>query len=157
MNPPIIIQRAKPKRIRQMDTPTTEAFSFVSDKKKREHTIVIPYRASTKTRLHEIAHCELGHCIENDKTRNKKMPISTYLDQEFAAEEYAYSRCNKTISMETVNNYAHSLIVDFKCSHVCVFNACIKALAKHYYILDKEQRSELWWACRDFEKERRKY
>jgi hypothetical protein len=154
MNPPIIIEKTSRKRIRALDNNRDTLALAIYNPETREHKIVIPYRASTKTRLHEIAHCEMSHCVDSIKA--KKMSIDKFVENEIDADEYAFSKCGKPISMENVINLAHSLIVEFKCNLVVVFNACIKALAKHGYKLDREQRSELWWQCREFEKERQK-
>jgi len=156
MNPPIITNRTNRRHIREMDRQTeATALAECTDLATKQHTITIPYRASTKTRLHEIAHCELGHCIMI--LNLNKMSIDQYIEQEIDAEEWAFSRCDKTLSIEAVLNHAYSVIVHLYRRPIYVFGACVKALAKHNYYLDKEQRSELWWACRDFEKERRKY
>jgi hypothetical protein len=154
MNPPIITNRTSRRHIREMDGQTeATALAECTDLATQQHTITIPYRASTKTRLHEIAHCELKHCIIMHSL--KTMSIDQYIEQEIDAEEWAFSRCGKRLSIEAVLNHAYSVIVHFHRKPSYVFNACIKALAKHGYKLDREQRSELWRKCREFEKERR--
>jgi hypothetical protein len=156
MNPPIITNKANRKSIIEMDRQTkASALAVCTNPTTKQHTITIPYKASTKTRLHEIAHCELGHCIKAH--HKQKITIDEYIEDEIDAEEWAFSRCGKLLSIEAVLNQAYSVIVHLHRKPSYVFNACVKALAKHNYYLDKEQRSELWWACRDFEKERRKY
>lgn len=156
MNPPIITKRTSRKCIREMDGgKDTAATAQCTEPKLKQHTITIPYRASTKIRLHEIAHCELGHCVK--LLGISKMPITQYVEQEIDADEWAFSRCGKPLSIEVVINLAHHLIADLKRNPCYVFSACVKALAKHNYILTREQRSELWWTCREFEKEGKGY
>lgn len=155
MNPPIITRKASRKSIRRRDN-QRETLAFAQyNPDTKQHTITIPYRASTKTRLHEIAHCELGHCIKI--LGLNKMTIKEYMEQEIDAEEWAFSKCGKLITLDVVINHARSLIIDLDRRTCPVFSACIKAMTKHGYNLDREQRSELWWQCREFEKERREY
>jgi hypothetical protein len=80
---PIITKKVSRKEIRKLDGDDTGAFCKY-DPEKDQHIIYIPHRASTKTRLHEIRHCELGHtksCLT--KTR---MPVGELIDQEIEAE-----------------------------------------------------------------------
>lgn len=149
MIPPIITKRLSRKKIRELDGEDTQAFAHY-DKETNQHTVYIPYRASTKTRLHEIAHCEKGHCLSAET----RMPVSRYIANEIEAEEYAYQKCGKLISTEAIINITHDAI-RLGASHSPVFNATVNALARHGYKLDRQNRSELWHKCREFERERK--
>jgi hypothetical protein len=147
MIPPIITKRLSRKKIWEL----ADADAFAEyNRDTKQHTIYIPYRASTKTRLHEIAHCEKGHCLSH-KTR---MPVSQFVANEIEAEEDAFSKCGKQISVEAIDNIIHEAIA-LGASHSPVFNATVNALARHNYRLDKKSRSDLWHKCRDFESERK--
>ena len=114
------------------------------------HTITIPYKASTKTRLHELAHCELGHCL----SPVFNMLISDYIAEELEAEKWAYERFGTELSIEAIFNIAHQAVMfGARSSHV--FNSSIRALHNHNFKLTKEQRSYLWHSCKEFELERK--
>ena len=65
----------------------------------KKHCITVPYKVSTKTRLHEIAHCELGHCL----SPQKNILASDYIAQEIEAEDWAFQKCGKTLSLDAVS------------------------------------------------------
>jgi len=153
MNPPIKEIKTSLEQLSKMDDGLFTSALATYDPATKQHTIYVPYRASTKTRLHEIAHCELGHCQDS----RKKISVDEYIEMEVDADEWAFSKCGKTITLPAITPHARSVITDYGISSHTAFSACIKALAKHGYNLDREQRSELWWACREFEKERREY
>ena len=103
------------------------------------HQILLPYHVNCKTHLHELAHCYLGHCID-DRTR---IPLHEYIEQELSAEIWAYEKCNKTVSIESLINIGYSAF-EYCYSVSYIFNQLIIGLKKQKYILDKNQRSYLW-------------
>ncbi len=129
-----------------------DAMAFADyDTMTKEHRIVIPHKASTKTRLHEIAHCVLGHCL----TPQKNMLVTDYIGQEIEAEEWAFSKCGKTLSIDAVLNIAHDVIrLGIGTCHT--FNTTINVLAKYKYTLTKKERSLFWQSCLELERDKTK-
>ena len=143
----MIIQtvRASKQYIREELGGDAMAFSEY-DFETKKHSITVPFKVSTKTRLHEIAHCVLGHCL----TPQKDILVGDYIAQEIEAEEWAFSKCGKPLSIEAVLNIAREVI---KCgvgtSHT--FNSTLNVLAKYKITLTKKERSDFWNSCREIE------
>ena len=137
------------KKIRVIDNEGAMALA-IYDPETEAHTIAIPYKVSTKTRLHEIAHCVLGHCL----ARNNRVSVNEYITQEIEAEEWACQKCNKPLSLEAVLNIAHQVIVWGIHSNT-TFSTSLRVLARYDYNLTREQRSYLWNSCLEMGKERK--
>jgi hypothetical protein len=154
----IITIKASRKYIRKLDKEenckiTSSAFAIYNHKTQR-HEIMIPYHCNTHTRLHELGHCFLNHCIDN----RSKYPLSEYITQEIDADIFADEHMNREISIESLINIAHTAIFDYGGWVSYVFNAIVNHLKDKRYHLDTRQRSYLWgelkWMYANKRKER---
>lgn len=104
------------------------------------HEIILPYRPSTKTRLHEMAHCLLGHCAD----RRTWVYISEFIEQELEAEIWATEKCDNYISLRAIieNVINHEELRKVKPN--LIFSTIARVLSNHHYILDRATRSYLW-------------
>lgn len=151
MIPPIITKKLSQKALREAGKDLVGDFlAFTQyDSKTKQYTVYLPHKAPTKTRLHELAHCFLKHM------RKFPLTVGEYIATEIEAEEWAYNKCGKALPFEAIMPIIGDAIT-FGERHSFVFNTTIKALARHNYKLTKQQRSELWWQCREFEDERKR-
>ena len=142
--------RASRKYIRNLDKEENGKANFVAfavyNKHTGAHQIMIPFHCNTKTHLHELGHCELGHCIDN----RQKYPLSEHVSQEIDAEIYAYEHVGKLVSIESLVNIAHSAIIEYGGWVSYVFNAIINHLKSREYTIDNKQRSYLWDECKEY-------
>lgn len=143
--------KASRKYIRKLDREengksNTVAFA-IYNKRTQQHEIIIPYHAGLKTRLHEIAHCVLKHCMDN-RTR---YPLSEHISQELDAELWAYEKAGKKYSMESLANIAYSAIIEYGGKNSYVFSAILNHLKSKNLVLEDKQKSFLWWECRNIE------
>lgn len=129
---------ASKKQIRSWDDDNdTMAFSLYNPKTK-DHQIVFPYRASTRTRLHEIAHCVMGHC------KQKVQYIGEHIKSEIEAEIWANDKCGKIISIEALLNIAKQAIC-YNGRTNYIFHSMATALENQGFRLDRARRSKLWF------------
>lgn len=116
-----------------------------------EHIIVVPEGASTKTRLHEIAHAELGH----------EGPAKTYgerVKRELEADSWVYEKLGRTPSeTELIGDFAGYIdeLLEKGYSVVEVFNWLKKAVEDAGYVIDREFKSNIWWLIRGRERKRK--
>lgn len=137
-----------PKQIRRhYKAGGTDAHAFYRPTKD-QHYIVIPHRVSTKTRLHELAHCLLGHC----KITGKPLLVSEYIAQELEAEAWAFEHCGKDLSIDAILNVAHQAMI-YGVIPNFTFTTSLKVLARHNYRLNHWQRSKIWQTLREYQKE----
>lgn len=133
------------KQIRKWDNDRdTMAYSLYNPKAK-EYQILLPYRVSTRTRLHELAHIFLGH-LDN---------LPKYTDElirdEIQAEIWANEKCGKQVSIDAMLNIA---------AYACqwgdrtnfIFNQIVNTLNNNGLVLDKCRRSNLWHGIRNLER-----
>lgn len=136
---------ASRKQIRSWDSDNdTMAYSFYNSKT-GEYQIMLPYRASTKTRLHELAHVLLGHC---DKPPDYTDEL---IRNEIQAEIWAYQKCDKQITLDAMLNIA-ALAIQWKDKPNFVFNQIVNTLNSNGIVLNKQRRSNLWHEIRALEK-----
>lgn len=110
-----------------------------------KHVVVVPQGASTKSRMHEIAHAELGH----------EGPAKTYSERakrELAADSWVYEKLGRTPSMyELLEDFAGDIeeLIKEGYSVSGIFNWLKEELENAGYVLEREDRSFLWWAIRN--------
>lgn len=110
-----------------------------------EHIIDIPRGASTKTRMHEIAHAELGHV-------GKPRTLGEIAQREGEADNWIYKKLGREPSL---NEYLKDLVplIDeafedgYTVSNVMHF--VITALRDAGWEPGSETRSAIWWWLRE--------
>jgi len=115
-----------------------------------EHVVVLPKGASTKTRMHEIAHAELGH-----ETR-ERITFSDWAQRELGADSWVYEKLGRDPSFR-------ELLADLKpiaekafergYSVANVMSWLVGELEEAGYIVEREDRSTVWWWLRDLHEE----
>lgn len=116
-----------------------------------EHEIVLRKGASSKTRLHEIAHAELGHVGS----------AGTYQEmarRELDADAWVYEKLGRDPTWsELLGNFVAEVddLLENGRSVNSVFTWLIDALEDAGYALDREDRSTVWWLVRDRQKKQR--
>ncbi|MFA5937397.1 MAG: hypothetical protein WC822_06005 [Candidatus Paceibacterota bacterium] len=108
------------------------------------HEIVIPHHCNTKTRLHELGHCFLGHCQDN----RKRMLMSDIIGQELDADLYAYEKTNKSFSVESAINIANQVMLEYNIPVSLTFNLILKHLKSKHILIRDSDRSYLWHECK---------
>ncbi len=115
-----------------------------------EHIIVLPKGASTKTRMHEIAHAELGHETVDSITLHESV------QRELAADAWVYERLgtNPTFT-ELLQDLCPMAEQAFKLGYTVsnVMAWLLQELSEAGYELNRRERSELWWWLRSLQKE----
>jgi hypothetical protein len=109
-----------------------------------EHIIVLPGKPSTKTRMHEIAHAELGH-VGPAKT------LGEAAKRELQADAWVYDKLGRTPSMYEIANDFGGLVeqaVDNGDSASTIFSWVMREIEEQGYTVSKENRSEIWWWIR---------
>jgi len=111
-----------------------------------EHVVVLPFKASTKTRMHEIAHAELGHVG----------PAGTYsetAERELAADKWVYEKLGTLPTWHEILLDLAPLVDDLieKGYRPNELFTWIKRELESvgWSELDREEKSLLWWWIRD--------
>lgn len=112
------------------------------DEETGEHHSLLPPKASTTTKLHELGHAELGHTGSPET-------FEELIERELGAELYAYEKMGRDLTHRTINQIAVSVARRYKVRPNIVFNAMKKALDKEGYELDDEDNHNLWWNIRE--------
>jgi len=86
-----------------------------------EGVITLPLKASTRSRLHELAHKKFGH-------EPGVMTVSTFVDRELEAEAYAYKMMDKPISYKIGIPILSELINDWDFGEDKVLNLVVRRL-----------------------------
>lgn len=111
-----------------------------------EHVIELPYGASTKTKMHEIAHAELGHVGPTET-------FGELAKRELEADKWVYEKLGKEpSSMELFHNFTPFVeeLADKRYSLHEVFNWIKEEIENAGYQLERGDRSALWWWLRDY-------
>ena len=111
-----------------------------------EDVIYVPYGASTKTVMHEIAHAKLGHKPEDLVSYNEAV------EREVRADEWVYERLGKEPTWEEIfadlSRYVDELL-DKGYSVNQIFVWLKGKLEDLGYIFERQDRSDLWWFIRN--------
>ncbi len=113
-----------------------------------EHIIYLPRGSSTKTRMHEIAHVELGH----ESPKEKPLTFSESAKRELEADDWVYKKLGKDLSLSEVLTDFWGLVdelFDKGYSVIQVFNWVIKEIEDFGYDISREERSYIWWVIRE--------
>jgi len=119
-----------------------------------EHVIYLPKGSSTKTRMHEIAHAELGH----ETPKDKPLTFGESAKRELAADDWVYSKLGTDPSFNEILMDFEGMIgecLDKGYSVSQTFNWIMKELEDFGYDISKEEKSEIWWMIREKKLRRR--
>lgn len=105
--------------------------------------IVIPYHANTNVRLHELAHHELNH-VETECAWTRD-----YVREEIQANDWAYSKCDKTPSILNIFAVAQKAL-DMGNRVNRLYVIIDEELKKLGYIMTRQQKSWLWQGMREY-------
>lgn len=108
-----------------------------------EHVVVYPEGASTKTKLHELAHAKLEHVGEPET-------LGEHMRRELAADKWVYEKLGTSPTWsELLADFDFKELFDHGCRPNEVF-AWVKGKIEEagWLELDKEERSMLWWYLR---------
>jgi len=116
------------------------------------HIVEVPKGASTKTRMHEIAHAKLGHETKEIVTFHETA------QKELEADAWVYEKLGSDPTwMEIISDFAplvRELFVEgYKPTPV--FNWVRKEIEEAGYEIDGDEKSRLWWTVRNLYKEYR--
>lgn len=114
-----------------------------------EHVIEVPYGASTRTRMHEIAHAELGH-------KTEEMTFGDWAKRELAADAWVAERLGKGVTMaEVCGDFQPMAEEAFRMGYTVsnVMTWLMEELSGAGYSLDRGDRSTLWWLLRRWHEE----
>lgn len=120
-----------------------------------EHIIYLPKGASTRTRMHEIAHAELGH----ETPKDRPLTFSESAKRELAADDWVYEKLDKDPSFNEILSDFGGMIgecLDKGYSVSQIFNWVVKELETFGYDISKEEKSSIWWWIREKKAQRRK-
>jgi len=109
--------------------------------KEGEHVIVFPEGASTRTRLHEIAHAELGH------ETKERISFGERARRELAADSWVYEKLGKDPSWyEVLGDFAPMVeeLLEMGYTPNRIFNWVKKEVGDAGYIMDDDAKSFLW-------------
>ena len=110
-----------------------------------EHVVVLPRGASTKTKMHEIAHVELGH-VGPAKTYSEKT------QRELAADSWVYEKLGTEPTWaEILGDFVSSIeeLIEMGYSVSSIFTWLKNELEDAGYAVERDDRSRLWWLIRD--------
>ena len=136
---------ASKKQIRKWDDDKDTMAYCTYSSKSGEYQMVLPYKVSTRTRLHELGHCILEHPKHCPKYTGE------YMFHELESELWVSKIYGKPISIDSILNIAAQALQDGDRTNF-VFNYLTKALNHFGHTLDKQRRSNLWHGIRDLEK-----
>ena len=117
-----------------------------------EHIVVLPQGASTKTKMHEIAHAELGH-------EGRAKTYKERAKRELEADSWVYEKLGKNPTWaEILEDFGGDIdeLLEKGYTVSDIFSWLKGELEDAGYIMDREDRSRLWWWIRDKHEERKK-
>ena len=110
-----------------------------------EDLIVLPFGASTKVRMHEIAHAKLGH-------KGEPKTYEELAQREFAVDSWVYERLGRDPTfLELYSDFSEDIYDLLKEGYSVnrVFRWLKEEAENAGYILDRGDKSTLWWWIRE--------
>jgi len=135
---------ASKKQIRKWDDDKDTMAYCTYSSQSGEYQIVLPYKVSTRTRLHELGHVLLQHPKENIEYTDQ------YIRREIEAELWACTICGKQLSIDSLLNIA-AQVLEWKEKPNYIFTSTLKVLDRCGCTLNKSRRSNLWNGIRELE------
>lgn len=108
---------------------------YISDITK-EDKVVLEKGASSTTRLHEIAHKELGH-------KGGRLTLEELVRQEIEADEYAYKKMGRNYNVNVLGGIATKLIREEELTPSYSLELIDKVLIEKGYKLTGEDKEDL--------------
>ena len=105
--------------------------------------IEVPYHASTRTRLHEMAHVELGHLKQEQITYQEL--FNTECDAEMFVNVCIGKQNRATVTLPAIYSVSHYHVVRPN----EILNMAREYLADHAIIISNQEVSKLWWIIRE--------
>jgi len=102
-----------------------------------EREIVLPPKASTRTRLHELAHKRLGH-------EPGRMTVSEFVDREIEAEVFAWEAMDKELNPRVGGPALMALIEDYDFSNEEALELVVGRLEAVGIQVSEADRKDLW-------------